>query len=377
MFYDKQEEEDKLRYKKCLTIMGYLSRLFSDSDKPYIVYRSHENIFCSCFHAENLSRSDCSIDAKKNNIGIGLKTWVGSNDQKVAEFGKLKNEYKELKGLDLIKKISEYRNERIKFVKRQYETSDMYYHILKRVEGAMEILECMFEEIDIEHLQLLPSKMKEEHNNNVYFSDGKHTYHFSLSKNTLYMIFDKLRLLDRFDVEIAYDPMQILESVFTKFHEDINTTILKKSEKPSICLPLYVLKNGEKIVCSKSGLNQWNAAGRKRDPYEIYIPFNSKDRKQNPDFFPDKDKSFTLILPNGSKIQAKICQQGGKAIMSNPNKALGEWLLKKVLDLPERTLVTYDLLLHLDIDCVIFTKEDNLTYSIDFGKVGTYESLNE
>ena len=52
-----------------------------------------ENIFCISFGANNLSRSDISVDAGKNGIGIGLKTFLQSNGktfQKVAEFNKRK-----------------------------------------------------------------------------------------------------------------------------------------------------------------------------------------------------------------------------------------------------------------------------------------------
>lgn len=93
MFYDKQPEYQRKNYKRMLSLIGNLTLLFSESDAPYLPYRCHENIFCKYFYAENLGRKDCSADAKKKNIGIGLKTWVGNNDQKVAEFGKLKTNY--------------------------------------------------------------------------------------------------------------------------------------------------------------------------------------------------------------------------------------------------------------------------------------------
>ena len=101
MFYDKQPERNREEYKEMLKIVGELSRLFSESECPYLAYRAHENIFCKYLEAENLARSDCSADAKKEVIGIGLKTWMGGNDQKVAEFGKLKKNYAELTGIDL------------------------------------------------------------------------------------------------------------------------------------------------------------------------------------------------------------------------------------------------------------------------------------
>ena len=61
--------------------------------------------------------------------------------------------------------------------------------------------------------------------------------------------------------------------------------------------------------------------------------------------------------------------------MSNPNKILGEWLLRKVFELSERTIVTYRMLEIFGIDSVIFQKIGELEYSIDFAEVGTYEQF--
>ena len=112
-----------------LALVGQLSNLFSESDCPYLSYRAHENIFCRFLGAENLARSDCSADAKKDKVGVGLKTWMGNNDQKVAEFGRLKSNYANLSGIELVKKIAEYRNERIRITKRLHGLDSMIYHI--------------------------------------------------------------------------------------------------------------------------------------------------------------------------------------------------------------------------------------------------------
>ena len=56
--------------------------------------------------------------------------------------------------------------------------------------------------------------------NNTYFTDGKHTYHFSVSKNTLYMIFDDLELLDFFEVGIMDDPYMFLLSLTQRISSD-------------------------------------------------------------------------------------------------------------------------------------------------------------
>lgn len=395
MFYEKQPKENQENYKRMLAIVGGLSNLYSESNCPYLVYRAHENIFCKYFEADNLARFDCSADAKKNDIGIGLKTWMGNDDQKVAEFGKLKKNYAELTGKDLVVRIAEYRNERIRVTKNMHGIRDMIYHVVKRVPNAMQILECAFDTIDIDNIQVIEERGND---NNTYFTDGKHTYHFSISKNTLYMIFDNLQLLDEVHVEIMSDPYAFLMGyanveqkhfVSTKYDASIVAEIEGvriTQEKESICLPLYSIKRGsnERFVPEKSGLNQWNAAGRKRNPDELYIPYQAVDRNRKPDFFPPRDTPFILHLPDGSEISAKVCQEAdkndstiGKAIMSNPNKILGKWLLRDVFEIPEGTIITYEMLEKFGVDSVVFTKNFEGDYSVDFSEIGTYESFYE
>ena len=372
MFYEKQPEQLKMQYKKMLTIIGNLTLLFSESGSPYLPYRCHENIFCKYLEADNLARSDCSADAKKNNIGIGLKTWVGQDDQKVAEFGKLKSTYDGLSGLDLVKKIAVYRNERIRITKNLHGIDEMIYHIVKRVPGSMQILEHAFEYIDVENISIINGRGNV---NNTYFTDGKHTYHFSTSKNTLYMLFENMELLDSFEVEIMEDPYIFLMNSYDSV-DIINKQKRDFDRANSICLRLYSENHQKgKFVAEKSGLNQWNAGGRKRHPNEIYIPYPAEDRRKTADFFPSRDTIFNLTFPDGTVIPSKVCQDDGKAIMSNPNKELGEWLLRKVFELPEKTLVTYEMLQKFGVDSVIFTKHSELEYSINFAEIGTYEEF--
>ena len=398
MFYDKQPVSNQQEYKQMLIIMGQLSNLFSESDCPYLAYRAHENIFCRYLEADNLARSDCSADAKKDGVGIGLKTWMGNDDQKVAEFGKLKKNYTHLSGIELVKKIAGYRNERIRVTKKLHGIDHMIYHVVKRVPNMMQILECAFDYIDIDSIKLIPNRGND---NNTYFTDGKHTYHFSVSKNTLYMIFDDLKLLDTFEVSIMDDPYTFLLSLtqripVDKSHMDFASKQGDAIEvyqasfekrpvaKPMLCLPLYSRRgpDKEKFVAEKSGLNQWNAAGRVRDANEVYIPYQSVDRQRNLKFFPPRDTSFTLHLPDGTEMSAKVCQEAdrntpliGKSIMSNPNKVLGKWLLRDVFEVEEGTVITYEMLETFGVDSVIFTKNKDLDYSIDFAEIGTYEKF--
>lgn len=168
MFYDNQSNDQQVKYKKMLSIIGNLTLLFSESSCPYLPYRAHENIFCKYFEADNLARFDCSADAKKDGVGIGLKTWMGNDDQKIAEFGKLRDTYKNLKGLELVKKVSEYRNERIRITKNMHGIDKMIYHIIKRIPNSMQIVECAFDFIDVDNIFVLPNR---GNINNTYFCD--------------------------------------------------------------------------------------------------------------------------------------------------------------------------------------------------------------
>lgn len=374
MFYERQPIDQRENYKKMLTIIGNLSQLFSESDCPYLPYRVHENVFCKYFDAENLARLDCSADAKKGTLGVGLKTWTEQDDQKVAEFGRLRTTFANLSGIELVKKIAEYRNERIRITKNLHGIDELIYHIVKRIPNAMQIAEYAFDYIDIDNIQLINNRGNE---NNTYFTDGNHTYHFSSSKNTLYMIFENLAILDEFDVEIMDDPYSYLMNLAqTNIIPIVQETEPQAPTREQICLRLYTTTtNGEKFVFEKSGINQWNAGGRRRDPNEIYIPYPAEDRLRNPNFFPPRDTVFQLTLPDGTIIPAKVCQDNSKAIMSNPNKVLGEWLLRKVFELPANTIVTYEMLLMYGIDSVVFTHNGGLNYSVDFAEIGTYETF--
>lgn len=391
MFYDKQPKDKQEAYKNMLSIVGSLSKLFSDSVSPYLYYRAHENIFAKYFNVTNNARSDDSADAYDliNKIGIGLKTWVGQDTQKVAEFGKLRPEYENLRGIELIRKIAFYRNERIRITKNSHSLQSMVYHIIKRIPGYMCIYEAAFSSIDIDHIQLIPGRGNA---NNTYFTDGKHTYTFSLSKNTLYMVFDTMELLDSFPVSILDDPYDFLSSLSKNNNQVINLVNQSVPDDNKLCLRLYSsLKDGRKFVPEKSGLNQWNGFRRsfkrnslgetteiketRRNPNELYIPFPKEDRERKTDFFPPRDEPFELLLPDGTKLQAKVCQDDGKAIMSNPNKDLGKWLLRDVFELPEGVAVTYDMLMVFGIDSVMFTRLGERVYSIDFCELGTYENF--
>ncbi len=140
--------------------------------------------------------------------------------------------------------------------------------------------------------------------------------------------------------------------------------------KQTIYLPLY---GRNQTVFEKSGLNQWNAGGREQHPNEVYIPIPAEIHRNFPSFFPDRETPFDLKLPNGNIMQSKVCQDGGKALMSYSNRKLGQWILRDILKLNEGELLTYERLQILGIDSVRIDKISNSEFEINFSRIGSYE----
>lgn len=89
-------------------------------------------------------------------------------------------------------------------------------------------------------------------------------------------------------------------------------------------MPLYSFDKGAKAVFPKSGLNIWNAGGRKRDADEVYIPYPSNLREVFENFFTNRDTPFNVKFPDGNTISMKVSKDNGMDLTSNPNKALGK-----------------------------------------------------
>lgn len=373
-FYNRQDRILREKYTHLLSVMGAFSNLFSSSKVPYLDSRVAENVFCRSLEAENISRQDCTADAKKGKIGIGIKTYIDTSKlQKIAEFNKNRATYINLKDEELIYKISTLRNERICFTKRTHNLDYLIYHCITRKNNKFIINESYIEEVDLNTLELISKNQA-----SIKFKDKYNEYSFNLSKSVLMKQFKNMEKLKEIDIIIIDDPYILLENCFKNNLENYQEEYYKQDEN-YIILPLYSYNKStkNKEVSAKSGLNQWNAGGRKRDPNEIYIPISRQDHKVTPNFFPDRDTEFRLLLPNGKDLSAKICQDNNKALMSNPNKELGEWLLRDVLNLKEKTLVTYEKLEDLGIDSVRIDKIKDLEYKITFSHVGTYEEFIE
>lgn len=369
IFFSNQPKQQQEEYKKFLKIAGCLSNLFSDSSVPYLYYRIAEKIFCKSFNADDLSRSDVSADAKKDGIGIGLKTFLIGNSktyQKVAEFNSDKSLYENLNTDRLVFKIAKLRNARLNFTERAHGLEKSIYHCVLRDKGRFLIFEEPMNKIEIGDIKNI-----KKNKGSISFQDGKNDYSFLVSKSTLTKRFITKSILHKFNVEILKDPLFELEKL-------LNIRDLEfKSEakiKQTVFLPLYGRKQ---TVFEKSGLNQWNASGRPRDPNEVYIPIPADIHRNFSHFFPDRDTPFTLRLPDGRQMQSKVCQDNGKALMSYSNRELGQWILRDVLGLREDELLTYKKLQTIGIDSVRIDKISNDQFEINFSAIGSYEKFKE
>ena len=346
-------------YFKMLSLMGRLSRLFSESETPYIHYRVTENLFCKYYNADNLSRTDTAYDAKLNNLGIGIKTFTfnsGVSIEKIAEFNSLSSELKQYDGYDLAYKLGEFRNNRMSLANDLYNINSQVYHIIGRIDNGLQIFNSPYELVNLEKIKVLSSSRA-----SLKFTDGVHEYNFNRSKSVLMKRFNLPKDFKAIPVEILADPYALLEELFN----NKDSLLAKKETRPWVLLPLFTYKNRQKVVQEKAGLNQWNASGRPRHHDEVYIPVPRIIHKEYPDFFPSRDKIFNLHLPDGNILKAKICQANNKALMSNPNKELGEWILRKILKIKPGELVTINHLNKAGFDSVVIYKTDDKNYTID------------
>jgi hypothetical protein len=372
MFLERQSQNQIGYYERLLKAVGSLSNLFSESPEPYLASRATENLFCKAFEAQNLSRSDASADASKGKIGFGIKTFLEGNGrtmQKVAEFNSDHLMFGTLPPEEKVRKIAELRNERIITTKRIFGLDDLIYHCITRKVGKIIVYETPAPLIDINNIRDVKVTARGA---TIQFSDSNAEYSFNNSKSTLYKRFitpDQV-LLD-VPVRILTDPFSAVEKLIA----EAGLIFAPVKVLPHVFLPLYSMRGGAKRVPEKSGLNQWNAAGRPRDPNEIYIPIPAWVHRKFDGFFPPRDGAFELTLPDGTTMSAKVCQDNSKALMSNPNSALGKWLLRDVLNLREKELLNYDKLQTIGLDTVVIYKIDNNHFDIDFTRVGSYEKF--
>ncbi len=372
MFLNKQPRKAQEYYKRMLGHMGGMSRLFSAGEQPYLAYRAAENLFCRAFEAKNLSRSDASVDASKDGLGIGIKTFLyknGSSMEKIAEFNSDHDLFKSLGTSAMVKKVAELRNTRLEVTRKMYGLTGMIYHCVVRKNGGIIVYETPMDPVKVGKI-----KITKPDGNVIYFNDGINEYSFNKSKSTLYRKFSAKKPSLDFSVSILEDPFGALVKLFSETRLAVEG---RGPEGECVFLPLYATKTKKKTVAKRSGLNQWNAGGRARSLDEVYIPVPAWIHRDYPNFFPKREESFELALPDGNIMNAKLCQDGSKALMSNPNSALGPWLLRGILGLKEGELLTYRKLEEAGFDSAAIYKEGSKKYKIEFAKLGSYEEFAE
>jgi len=413
-----QSQINYQRYVELLKAVASMSRLYSDNTVPYVDSRFVERLFIESTGAKDLSRADKSFDALlQPNIGVGVKTFLAANGQakreKVAEFPRFAREgaFAGLTAQELANKVAGFRNKRVMSDANELGISidNSIYHCLVRTAKGAVIHEEPYATIDIANIQPTDIHGKVIKNwstkkPGAYFTDGLSNYNFNISKNVLFKEF-------RLNSKAQIIELAIFDDIFDRVLNWFNATkgsgfavsdnagksLATFNEQPLgkpgvdyVVLPLYSTRGKEKQVAAGSGINQWNAGGRARKFGETYIPIPSEVHRLCPKFFPERDKTFKLNLPNGvSNVPAKVCQDGRKALMSDPNTTLGHWIMKVIrpalqdADFLRPTTkkdkpFTYADLISIGKDAVVvkkITENTGVSYSLEFAQLDSYEDF--
>jgi hypothetical protein len=397
-------------YEDLLKAVAAMSRLYSDNDKAFIHPRFVEKLYVHCSGATDLSRRDMSFDALlKPNIGVGVKTFIAENisigkSEKVAEFTRHASlgEFDRLDHYGKAVKSAELRNSRIRSDSNEYsiDIDKSIYHCLVRTKDGAIVHQEPYQLVDISNIKptdirgIEINEFVSDTTGHTYFSDGKSNYCYNRSKNVLYKKFElgSHTNSDLINLVIFDD---IFERVikWTNLNESISTKSFIKSlkvpessvEDDFVVLPLYKTRGSEREVQEKSGINQWNAGGRERKFGEAYIPIPKIIHDKFSGFFPNRDEKFKVKLPNGKIISTKVCQENNKALMSDPNTDLCDWLYR-IIDLNDEALhkrflerrpYTYSDLRLVGKDSVKVTKVKNQTYDykIESMDLGSYDDF--
>ncbi len=159
-----------------------------------------------------------------------------------------------------------------------------------------------------------------------------------------------------------------------------------------IYLPLYQDKKEGRVVSDCSGINirhskpKSKGSSTPRPGYEIEVRVSKWIHHVFPNFFGlnalDEEQvknselnDFDLILPDERVLRGRIKQQNGKSLQTNPQGALGEWILKDILGLENREVVTWELLDRLGIDSLKITKLNDKEFKVTVAETGAYEKF--
>jgi hypothetical protein len=432
------------KYAKLLRPVASLSRLFSDNDTPYLNSKFVERLYIMASGAEDKALDNSSFDAiAKSTIGVGVKTFVSAikstfKFEKIAEFTSDANvgAFDNLDEEQLIRKAIVLRNIRLGSDAKAYgiQVSNAIYHCLIRVTGAAMIHEepmSLITESSLHPVDANGNPVKKT-STGLILSDGQHSYRYSKSKNVLYKRFP----VNYDECVVAGTTIQlpINENIFKELSETAETnenlreaptsppstgiysrievktptkslylpsSILRdlippkkievKTRENYVILPLYSTRASSKVpeVQERSGINQWNARGRRRSFGEAYIPIPIWIHHTFPRFFPPRDQIFRLRLQDGKIVDAKVCQANGKALMTTRNDLICRWLYEAMEPdqswnqitnrLAEERPYTYNDLRRINKDCVRITKATDATsdFSLAFAPLGSFEEFKQ
>jgi hypothetical protein len=395
------------QYEALLKAVAAMARLYSDDEKPFLHSRFIEKLFVHTSQADDYSRKDMSFDAVLNDdIGVGIKTFTVRNFQsnkaeKIAEMTKdaTSGMFVNLNLEALAKKSATLRNIRVRSDVNAHgiDMDKSFYHCLVRANSQAMVHEEPYDYIDVDAIKPLDkqgneiSHFTEGQKGHSYFTDGKHKYLFNISKNTLFKRFD----LNSYNNSKLID-IEIYDDIFTKvldwYASDLSELVKEKPDEDEyVVLPLYATKekkniNNPDLVPKGSGLNQWNADGRPRKFGEAYISIPATVIHNNPGFFPSRDTTFELKLPNKKIVLAKPCSGKPdlpKSIMTDPNTDLCDWLFK-IIDgsegaaekrLLEKRPYTYEHLRLIGKDSVKVVKRSDSSYELSMMPLDSYEKF--
>lgn len=259
--------DQRQRYEKLILNFASLSEAFAQKEKdddfvvaPIVNSKFQEMAFQKCFnaYAEDINNTsyDASINAKTKKYLIGIKTFgLKYGDQKIAQFKsiagspdwvrlinlmqtnvqglKTKREIDEANHdlyLELAKKISYVRNERIKSSKenlRGFKLDDVpveaVYHVLmsssKNETPEITVGEISYSSIDIDNIHDLECT-KVDKPQNFKFTDGIHEYKWSAADSQLFMKFHNTEIaLEKWPVHYVDDAFAFFENMGSETSE--------------------------------------------------------------------------------------------------------------------------------------------------------------
>ena len=183
-------------YYEAMREMASLTKLFNNYKVPKIDYQFCETCYCEWFNAQNVSTGSTPFDAILGILGVGLKTFIYEGNEtweKVSEFNKIAPELKGLSDIEIVRKISILKNERLTESMKKYGvTKTIYFCVGRRSKkdeeknGIKELLFFIYDysPIDISNITITDSTDKR-----ILFNDGINDYKFTFSKSTLYQRF--------------------------------------------------------------------------------------------------------------------------------------------------------------------------------------------